>query len=611
MSGLFSTFNIAKRGMNVQQKSIDVTSHNIANSNTVGYSRQRAKIETSRPFGGTSMGSSVQAGQLGTGAQIQAIERVRDNFLDYQVRGESAVLGKYDIRNNFLYEVESVFNEPSETGISTLMGKFFDSFQELSKQPNSSNARTVVAQQTAALTDALNATYTKLESLQVNAQDMLKSSVTEVNSILEQLDRVNQEIISVTVSGNTPNDLMDKRDLLLDQLSYKFGIQVDKREFNGIDLKPTETGSMKAPLLVNSSPNGDVARFSYVTDVELDSSDFSGKTYIVTYYKNGNMDSESNRQTLKVTGITAEQAKEIKDNRIIWADKSGQAARGDGYPIKNGDVISYSELMMFKPENGNVNGLVSVQKDIEDYMNQLNKLAKSIAFSVNAIHSGIEDPLNNTAGAEKDFMPFFVNKDVAKYKSNGILSNLDETLVGEAGITAKNISVNKEILEDVMKIKTKTHDDLFPYTHENNMDGDSDGSRALAIAQLRDSLIRIQDINEIVISRKDIFDKNKGGNSLINNGLKIENSTSGMKMDSYFKDTIDRLGVQAQEAQRMVTNQEDLLYSIEESRASVSGVSLDEEMANLVQFQHAYNANAKIISTVDELLEVIINGLKR
>ena len=609
MSGLFSTFNIAKRGMNVQQKSIDVTSHNIANSNTVGYSRQRAKIETSRPFGGTAMNSAMQAGQLGTGAQIQAIERVRDSFLDFQIRGENAVLGKYDMRNNYLYEVESVFNEPSDTGLSTLMGKFFDSFQELSKQPNSSNARTVVAQQSAALADALNATYTKLESLQTNAQDMLKSTVTEVNSMLEQLDRVNQEIISVTVSGNTPNDLMDKRDLLLDELSYKFGIQVDKREFNGIDLRPTDTGAMKASLLVNSSPNGDVSRFSYVTDVQLDESDFSGKSYIVTYYKNGNMDSESNKQTFKISGITKEQAKEIKDNRIIWADKNGQAARGDGYPIKDGDVITYSELMVFKPETGSVSGLVSVQKDIEDYMNQLNKLAKALAFSVNAIHSGIEDPLNNSGGADKDYLPFFVNKDVAKYRSNGLLSNLDEALKGEEEITAKNISINKEILEDVMK--TKTHDDLFAYTHENNLDGDSDGSRALSIAQLRDSLIRIQDINESVHSRKDMFDKYKGGNSLSNNGLKIENSTSGMKMDSYFKDTIDRLGVQAQEAQRMVTNQEDLLYSIEESRASVSGVSLDEEMANLVQFQHAYNANAKIISTVDELLEVVINGLKR
>ncbi|WP_416173558.1 FlgK family flagellar hook-associated protein, partial [Clostridium perfringens] len=167
----------------------------------------------------------------------------------------------------------------------------------------------------------------------------------------------------VTVAGNTPNDLMDKRDLLLDQLSYKFSIQVDKREFNGIDLKPTEVGSMKAPLLVNSSPNGDAARFSYVTNVELDTSDFSGKTYIVTYYKNGNVDSDANKQTLKVTGITPEQAKEIKDNRIIWADKNGQAAKGDGYPIRDGEVISYSQLMVFKPQSGNVNGLVSVQKD--------------------------------------------------------------------------------------------------------------------------------------------------------------------------------------------------------------------------------------------------------
>ncbi|VYU42030.1 flagellar hook-associated protein FlgK [Clostridium tertium] len=611
MSGLFSTFNIAKRGMNVQQKSIDVTSHNIANSNTVGYSRQRAKIETTRPFGGTSRGSSVDVGQLGTGAQIQAIERVRDSFLDYQVRGENAVLGKYDMRNNYLYEVESVFNEPSDTGLSTLMGKFFDSFQELSKQPNSSNARTVVAQQSAALADALNATYTKLESLQTNAQDMLKSTVTEVNSMLDQLDRVNQEIISVSVAGNAPNDLMDKRDLLLDQLSYKFGIQVDKKEFNGIDVKPTSSGSMKADILVNSSPNGDVTRFSYVTNVELDESDFSGKTYIVTYYKNGNMDSEANKQTLKVTGITPEQAKEIKDSRVIWADSNGQAVRGDGYPIKDGDTIGYSELMMFKPETGSVSGIVSVQKDIEDYMNQLNKLAKALAFSVNAVHSGIEDPLNNTSTVDKDYLPFFVNKDVASYRSNGTLSNLDITLKGEEEITAKNISINKEILEDVMKIKTKTHDDLYKYTNENTMDGDSDGSRALAIAQLRDSLIRIQDINETVHSRSDMFDKYKGGNSLTNNGLKVENSTSGMKIDSYFKDTIDRLGVQAQEAQRMVTNQEDLLYSIEETRASVSGVSLDEEMANLVQFQHAYNANAKIIATVDELLEVIVNGLKR
>lgn len=611
MSGLFSTFNIAKSGMNVQQQSINVTSHNIANSNTEGYSRQRAKIETTTPFGGTGTNSSIQAGQIGTGAQIQTIERIRDNFLDYQLRGESSVLGKYEIRNDYLYEVESIFNEPSDTGLSNLMGKFFDSFQELSKQPNSSNTRTVVAQQSQALAEALNATYTKLEDLKINTQDMIRSNVTEVNSILEQLDRVNQEIISVSVSGNSPNDLMDKRDLLLDNLSYKFGIQVDKKEFNGLNVKPSETGNMSASLLVNSSPNGDVSKFSYISSVELDKNDISKSTYIVTYYKKGNMDSEANKQTLKITGITKEQAEEIENNRVLWSDKEGQAVRGDGYPIKNGDTINYSELMLLKAESGSVSGLISVQEDIEGYMDQLNKLAKALAFSVNAIHSGVEDPLSNSSNIEKDYLPFFVNKEIASYRSDNTLNNLESTLYAESEITAKNISVNKEILEDVMKIKTKTHDNLFAYTSENNIDGDGDGARALAIAKLRDSLIRLQDINESVITRSDMFEKTKGGSKLSNNGLDLTNANSGMTIDSYFKDTIDRLGVQAQEAQRMVTNQESLLNSIEETRASVSGVSLDEEMANLIQFQHAYNANAKIISTVDELLEVIINGLKR
>ena len=611
MSGLFSTFNIAKSGMNVQQQAINVTSHNIANSNTEGYSRQRAKIETTRPIGGTSRNSSIQAGQIGTGAQIQTIERIRDNFLDYQIRGESSLLGKYEIRNDYLYEVESIFNEPSDTGLSSLMGKFFDAFQELSKQPNSSNTRTVVAQQSQALAEALNSTYTKLEDLKSNTRDMIKNNVTEVNSILGQLDKINQEIISVSASGNSPNDLMDKRDLLLDDLSNKFGIQVDKKEFNGLNVKPSEVGSMTYSTLVNSSPNGDALRFSYIDSVELDQNDTSQSTYIITYYKKGSMDSESNRQTLKVTGITKDQAKDILNSRILWSDMDGQAVKADEKPISDGETINYSELMLLKPESGSVSGLITVQEDIEGYMDQLNKLAKALAFSVNAIHSGVEDPLSSNSSIEKDYLPFFVNKDIASYGKDKTLNNLEATLYAESEITAKNISINKEILEDVMKIKTKTHDNLFSYTSENDIDGDGDGARALAIAKLRNSLIRLQDINESVITRGDMFDKTKGGSTLSNNGLDISNANSGMTMDSYFKDTVDRLGVQAQEAQRMVSNQELLLGSIEETRASVSGVSLDEEMANLIQFQHAYNANAKIISTVDELLEVIINGLKR
>ena len=601
---MFSTFNIARSGMSVQQRAIDVTSHNISNAATVGYSRQRVTVETTRA-------QSVQgAGQIGTGAQVTAIERVRDSFLDYQVRSETGTLGKYDTRAQFLGEVESIFNEPSTTGISSLMGKFFDSFQELSKQPSSSNARTVVAQQTAALCDALNANAASLEKLKENSTELIKSGVNDVNSLITQIDSLNQEIITVTVGGNTPNDLMDRRDQLVDQLSYRMNIVVEEKGNNGIDIKPVDTGIMKVQTLVNSNPNGEACNFSYVSSVVRDESQPEG-SYVITYYKNGDMSSEENKQTMKVNGLTPEEAEHIQNAGIIWADRSGQALRPDGYPIKNGEVVEKNQVMTFEPQSGDLSGIVSVKEDIQDYMDQLDRLAKGIALSVNAIHSGIEDPLNGEGDIDRDFLPFFVNSDTAKYGNDGLLSNLNDTLYAEEEISAKNISINTEILNDVMKIKTKTNDYMFAYTSDNYIDGEGDGDRALAIANLRDTMFRIQDINENIVSRKDLFDPNKGGSSLQNNNMAIAGDTSGMKLDGYFKDTIDRLGVQSQEAQRMVKNQEDLIYSLEESRLSVSGVSLDEEMANLVQYQHSYNANAKVIATLDELLDVVVNGLIR
>lgn len=606
MSGLFSTFNVAKSGMTVHQRSIDVTSHNIANASTVGYSRQRANIVTSQPRSAP----GINAGQIGTGAQVDKIERIRNSFLDYQVRNETGILGKFDTTSTALGEIESIFNEPSENGLSTLIGKFFDSFQELSKQPNSSNARTVVAQQTAALCDALNHTYTKLEELQYNSQDLIRNSISDINSVLDQIQQLNKEIVSVSVSGQTPNDLMDRRDLLLDQLSYQFGITVDKDSFDGIYLTPTDSGGMKANNLIGTTKSDDYQRFSYVSSIEKDVESGADDAYIITYYKNGDMSSDANKQTMKVSGLSKEQVKEISQTRIIWGNGEGQAVKADGYPIKDGEIVHASEIMLFKPQTGAIAGNIEVQKDVQEYMDQLDKLAKAIALAVNTVHSGITDPLNNGNPA-MDSLPFFVNKSVAQYDSNSLLVNLEETLEGEAGITAKNISINKEILEDVMKIKTKTHDYMFDQTSNNNIDGEGDGARALAIANLRNTLLKVQDMNETVITRADMFDLSKGGNIIQDNGLVIVNATSGMKMDSYFKDIIDKLGVKSQESQRMVLNQEDLLFSLEQSKAAVSGVSLDEEMANLVQYQHAYNASAKVIATVDELLDVVINGLKR
>lgn len=590
MAGLFSTFNISRSGLNAQQTALDVTSHNISNANTVGYSRQRARMEASKPQ--TVNGLSFQGGQLGTGVQVATIERIRDSFTDYQIRNESSTLSAYAAKGNFLTQIEGIFNEPSDTGISTLMGEFFDSWQKLSKDPSSSNARTIVAQQTKALTDTLNETAKKLNDLENNAKTLIKSNVIHINTILDQINDLNKQIRSVEIMGSNANDLMDKRDNLLDNLSNLMNINVEKNTLGGINITPGDSTKMLQSDLVTTTEKDTNFRFSYISSIVKDSQDSKGSTYTISYYKLGDMLSESNKETITVTGIDEANLKRLEEGRVLWASGDGTAVKADGTKITDGSRISLSALQSFSPSSGELSGNISIQKDIQDYRTQLDKLAQTLAYAVNGIHSGRTD-------ATKDPLPFFVN---------GSVENSINPSDGENTITAENITINREILEDVMKIKTKTHDNEFDYTRENNKDGETDGARALAIATLANTLIKVQDVSETK-SRSNFFDHLNGGARLNDKGLGIDSNINGMTLNGYYQDTIDRLGIQSQQSQRIVSNENALLDSLEALRNSISGVSLDEEMANLVQYQHAYQANAKVLSTITELLDVIINGL--
>lgn len=585
MSGLFSTFNIARSGMSVSQKQIDVTTHNISNANTAGFSRQRAEAVTTKPFGMPSLNSVAEPGQLGTGVKIESIERIRDSFLDFQVRNETSTMGKYQTRSNYLNEIENILSEPSDTGLSTVIGNFYKSWDELNKQASGSNARTVVVQQSLALTDSLNQTASQLENLKTNAKEGIKSGVFEVNNILNQINQLNKEIRAVKVGGNAPNDLMDRRDLLFDKLSSKFNISIDRKQFEGSDLKSAdESGMGSNNYFVKSIDNDQYNRLSVINNIEKN----VDGSVTINYYKLGDSASGTNTATLKINGpVSDADIKKLDEIRVLWADEKGQAVTVDGtgnrISIPNNGTINLNDLKTFEPTSGELQGLMSIQKDVNGYIDQLDKLAKSIAFSVNAVYTGEKD--STTAGQT----PFFVNK---------IDPNGANYSTSEKNITASNITINKKFIDDVMNLKIG----------KTPTSAEGDGSRALEISLLKDALIKIEDIGGNITDRSELF--TKGGNDLVG-GIKFINNVNGTKTSSYFKDTVDRLGVQAQEANRIVTNQETLLSSFEESRNSVSGVSIDEETANLIQYQHAYQANAKIISTLDQLLDVVVNGLKR
>lgn len=623
MPGLFSIFNTAKSGLFSQQTAINVTSHNIANSNTDGYSRQRANLVTTTPYTMPSMDNAAGAGQLGTGVTVESIQRIRDSFLDYQYRVSNGISGDYTARDKYLKQVEDIMNEPTDNGISKLMTKFFTSWSNLATSSQNSNT---VKQQAEQVTNALNNTYSQLSSLKDNATTQIKSEVVSANGLLDQISQLNSQIKGVKLAGDNPNDLMDSRDLLLDKLSKQFGIDVNEKNLDGIDVTTTKNGSYGgAPTLDTTPPttlniiqsdkstDPNVATFSYVNSITETST--SG-VYDVTYYKKGNTltDTNNNKVTIKVN-MTEDQKNQLDQCRVLWASSDGTAYKAttntDGSQtisvsdskINSGDTVNFAQLALFKPQSGELKGYMSVQDDVAGYQDQLNKFAKSLAMSVNAIISQsskwVKD--NPTDGSEGGINNFFVNSD---QKDASGYSATDEN-----NITAANISVNVKILNDASLIKRDTKYDSKGNSLSSSTS--TDGNRALAIAKLADSHMNIQDV-QTDTKREDLL---AGGifssDSTINNVYDIGNKAGGSTINNYFDDIVNKVGMNEQESKGTIATTATQLQSFEQSRSSDSGVSIDEEMTNLIQFQHSYQANAKMISTIDQLLDVVINGLRK
>ncbi len=425
MSGLLSTLNTAKSGMNVSQVAIQTTSHNISNINTPGYSRQRVNQSASSPYSMPGKNSNFGAGQIGTGAQIDNVTRIRNSFYDYQYRSESHQYGSTSVKYEYFKNIEGIFNEPSDTAISSSLNSFFNSWSELSKDPQSSGVKSVVIENGKYLSNSINSAFKRLESLEEGLDKQSEYIMDEVNSMLSQLDKLEKNIKIIQGSGKSPNDFLDQRDQLLDNLSFKLNI-------NDKDVKAT----LK-------------------------------KAY----------------------------------------DANGKVTLDD--LTKSGVKIS-----------GELEGTLSMKQEINKYKDGLKQLSNTITSNV-----------NKAAGQE-----IFKAKD------------------GEL------ISINPEMLQEPEKI---------------NVTADI----ALKVYELKSEKINI-------------------------NG-------KDMTINTFYNSMIQNLGQSSAAVIRDESNQSKLLENIDSSRSSVSGVSLDEEMISLVQLQHTYSANAKVMSTIDSLLDVVVNGLVR
>lgn len=224
MISTFFGLEIARRALFVNRALINVTSHNVANANTTGYSRQEGLVVTTPPI------SLPSIGIVGTGAQLSYIRRVRSEFLDIQYRDENRIKNYWDELKSSLEEIEYILGEPSSNGLSSVIDSFWNSWQELSTNPESMSIRGSLKEQAQSLISFLSHIRSELILQREQLNKDLEIQVDTVNDIATQIGALNEEIKRAYIRGQSPNDLLDKRDLLLDKLSelVNFDVRINE-----------------------------------------------------------------------------------------------------------------------------------------------------------------------------------------------------------------------------------------------------------------------------------------------------------------------------------------------------------------------------------------------
>ncbi|MCX7774185.1 MAG: flagellar hook-associated protein FlgK, partial [Clostridia bacterium] len=212
MSISFFGFDSAISGLAANQKALEVTGHNVSNLGTAGYSRQSVVMASAaaRSYGNWKVES---------GCDIQEIRQIRQTFNDNIYRTENNTLGYWESRSKAVKDVESILGEPIKEGFQTVLNNFWDSFQELSKAPESLTIRALVKQRSDSLVNHLTQVGSQLNKLQSDLNSEVKTRIDEVNDITGQIAQLNVKIMSAEAAGNKPNDYYDQRNNLADSLS--------------------------------------------------------------------------------------------------------------------------------------------------------------------------------------------------------------------------------------------------------------------------------------------------------------------------------------------------------------------------------------------------------
>ena len=622
MQSTFAPIELGKRSLIAHSTALQTVGHNMSNASVEGYSRQRVEMKAFEPLYAPQLNRAETPGQIGQGMVVSTITRVRDMLLEGRIVGEQNIQGYWEARDRYLLMLEQVHNEPTDQSVRTLLDRFWESWQDLSTRPTETGARRAVLERGNALAEGINDRYRRFKAVRDMIEGDIKGTVEQVNSLTTEIAALGGEILKSEALGDNPNDLLDRRDLLVGKLSTLIDVTVSYqdedelvvstggmhlvqgRHHEALALEPDRNDEGYGKLVWADGGDPVTLRGGTLASlVELRDVDTKGEIQALDLLSQNFVDlvNEVHRGGYGLDGSTGTDffvQHPFLDNAQGNYDANGDGAFDATYlfrvtganPLTATDQLGLRGTLTLPGSAGDVTVDYYPTDTVRDLVERINLSGAEVAARLNGAGrlsiSGVP--------AADSRNPDFVLRG---------LSDSGQFLVGYAGILAQSgpagsyawnraDAVNSLAAGGDYSVAPLSHpsgwiavnsalaDDPNAVAAAAALDGRSagpgDGGAALGIAQLR--------TEPVVLGVTTSF-------------------------DNFFADRAAGIGLRGEEAARSLDTMNLVMKDLTDARENLSGVNMDEELTRMLTYQRGYESIARFVTTFDQMLDTIINRM--
>jgi flagellar hook-associated protein 1 len=624
--------NTSISGLLAFQRALDVTSHNITNANTPGYSRQLPDFQTRTP-------QYLGGNWVGAGADVAAVNRAYDNFLSDQARSASSAYSQSNTYATQAARVSNLFGD-STTGLSATMQKFVNALQSVADAPTSVAARQTMLSQAQTLVDRLKSYDASLKSLDSQVNASISSEADSITSLARGIANLNKQIATgYAQSGQAPNDLLDQRDKLIDELATHVNVSVVKTDDNQLNVfigngQPLVVGADPAKVVATSDPYDPtrkrLAVQSSVGTIDITGSLSGGTLGGLLGFRTEMLDPARNT----IGKISVALADVMNEQHNAGMDLNGDMG---------GDFFSVGDVAVRAHANNTGNSSATVTRTSAGALTNSDYILTNTAggWSLRNAATGASVPMTGTGTAGDPFLAdgmsivvsgtagvgdsLKIQPTSGAVSSMQVLINDPSEIAAAAPIRAQATAGNQgnatisagQVLNPTNPALRTSATVTFTSATTYTVSGDPTVYTYTAGSNIDANGWRVQ-INGTPAAGDSftVRDNTNGSgdnrNMLLLAGIMNEPVMNGgtTSLSQGIGQFVGDIGVKTNQAQVTADAQKVVAEEAQESMQAVSGVNLDEEAANLLRFQQAYMAISQMIRIADSCFQSVLDATR-